>query len=351
MFRRIARGFRRFLKKVPIIGPIGEKIVRMHERFLPKQLRGFLGGEAPRRGGPPPREMGEGVVPAPYAQPPGVQSFLGSALGGQYTAPPATPMPGSIGPVIAAGPVGLNSLPAYQPPPPPPPSVYNPPMSYGPSPSWAELPRQPQMPESWNPGPPAWASTPPRTPEAPPNAGAEAPEPEEEEEDADGVSYDAEDGACCASCAAGGPCAGDGTPVPAEGYRAVRTQWTPGKRHRRLRPDGAMSPGDGPDGFGEWERLPTKNPIVLRENTGIRTGLYGFVDLSRRPFPIQLNARVLGPRKAISLIHEMLHVWCELNKIHLPHITLHQIAVGIHGDLVPVLDKINFMNRGERNPG
>lgn len=80
--------------------------------------------------------------------------------------------------------------------------------------------------------------------------------------------------------------------------------------------------------------------MTLRENTGLRDGLYGFVNLSTTPFRIELNSKVIPARKMIALIHEMMHVWARMYKIPLTHDNLHRIAVGIHQDLLPVLKQL-----------
>lgn len=80
--------------------------------------------------------------------------------------------------------------------------------------------------------------------------------------------------------------------------------------------------------------------MTLKMNGRLRDGLYGWVDLSKTPFEIQLNGRVLTKRKKVSLIHEMLHVWARMYKIPLTHDNLHRIAVGIETDLLPVLETL-----------
>lgn len=80
--------------------------------------------------------------------------------------------------------------------------------------------------------------------------------------------------------------------------------------------------------------------MTLKMNGRLRDGLYGWVDLGKVPFEIQLNGRVLTQRKAVSLIHEMMHVWTRMYKIPLSHDNLHRISVGIMTDLLPVLDDL-----------
>lgn len=72
--------------------------------------------------------------------------------------------------------------------------------------------------------------------------------------------------------------------------------------------------------------------------TPLKSGLFGTIRLNTTPFQIVLNETVLEPRKQVSLVHEMLHAFMELHKMHdFPHDKLHDIAVFVHGEILPVL--------------
>jgi hypothetical protein len=72
----------------------------------------------------------------------------------------------------------------------------------------------------------------------------------------------------------------------------------------------------------------------------MREGLYGVTRMDTFPFKIMINSRQMRPRQLISLTHEMLHVWAKLHKMEdLPHDKLHDLAVFIFSEIVPVLNR------------
>jgi hypothetical protein len=109
-------------------------------------------------------------------------------------------------------------------------------------------------------------------------------------------------------------------------------------------------PDPGPDrevgGFSrdEVRRIKTDSRIADVFEAPMRKGLFGVTRMDTYPFKIMINSKVVEPRKLISLVHEMLHVWAKLHKVEeLPHDKLHDLAVFIYSEIVPVVDK--FKNR------
>jgi hypothetical protein len=105
-------------------------------------------------------------------------------------------------------------------------------------------------------------------------------------------------------------------------------------------------PGRSAEGFSRDEvlRVRTGSSIADVFEAPMRKGLFGVTRMDTFPFKIMINGRVVEPRQLISLVHEMLHVWAKLHKVEeLPHDKLHDLAVFIYSEIVPVVEK--YKNR------
>lgn len=88
----------------------------------------------------------------------------------------------------------------------------------------------------------------------------------------------------------------------------------------------------------ETRRLQLASPIADIFETPMRSGLYGVTRMDVYPFKIVLNSKVLTPRRAISLVHELLHVYTKLHKKEtLPHAKLHDLSIFLFSEVLPPL--------------
>jgi hypothetical protein len=105
--------------------------------------------------------------------------------------------------------------------------------------------------------------------------------------------------------------------------------------------------GEEPESFSRDAgvvRVVTDSRVADVFEAPMRKGLYGVTRMDTFPFKIVINSRMVKPRQQVSLIHEMLHVWAKLHKMEdLPHDKLHDLAVFIRTEIVPVLEK--YMHR------
>lgn len=84
------------------------------------------------------------------------------------------------------------------------------------------------------------------------------------------------------------------------------------------------------------------NQQVVSEvfETPIIKGIYGYIDISKIPMRIHINSTYLNSRKAVSLVHEMIHLWENLNKYEeMDHLKLHRLSVFITTVVFPALRK------------
>jgi hypothetical protein len=87
-------------------------------------------------------------------------------------------------------------------------------------------------------------------------------------------------------------------------------------------------------------RVPVPSQVADVFEAPMRRGLYGVTKMNTYPFEVLINNRVMKPRQLISLTHEMLHIWAKLHKVEeLPHDKLHDLAVFIFSEIVPVVNR------------
>lgn len=97
-------------------------------------------------------------------------------------------------------------------------------------------------------------------------------------------------------------------------------------------------------------RVMTDSKVMDLFEAPMRQGLYGVTQMDKFPFRVVINSRVMKPRQAISLVHEMLHVFARLHKMDsLPHDKLHDLSIFIFSEILPALRK--FTNEGEHHGG
>lgn len=100
-------------------------------------------------------------------------------------------------------------------------------------------------------------------------------------------------------------------------------------------------------------RLPLDSTTADIFERPLRKGLFGVTKMDTYPFQIMLNSKILGSRQAISLVHEMLHVFMKLHKMEgFSHSRLHDLAVFIFGEILPVMKKYHSLKgQGEQEHG
>jgi len=72
--------------------------------------------------------------------------------------------------------------------------------------------------------------------------------------------------------------------------------------------------------------------------------LNGKVDISRRPYRIDINSNVPPPRQEIAFTHEMLHTLNDTMKWGLSHEKLHDIAFTLSGEVIPGMQALRELN-------
>jgi hypothetical protein len=78
--------------------------------------------------------------------------------------------------------------------------------------------------------------------------------------------------------------------------------------------------------------------VRARFENDMPNGLFGQVDVSRRPFEVKINRNVPLPRAQVSFTHEMLHTFDRMLKLNLPHEQIHSAAVMLVSEVLPGLN-------------
>lgn len=72
---------------------------------------------------------------------------------------------------------------------------------------------------------------------------------------------------------------------------------------------------------------------------------YGHIDYTVFPYRVRIDRKTPRGRQLVTLVHEMVHAISKLRKLGLTEIQVHALAIGILGDIIPVLEKHNVLER------
>jgi hypothetical protein len=72
---------------------------------------------------------------------------------------------------------------------------------------------------------------------------------------------------------------------------------------------------------------------------------YGHIDYTKFPFRVRIAKDTPRGRQLVTLVHEMVHAISRLRKLNLNEQQVHALAIGIIGDIIPVLEKQKVLER------
>jgi hypothetical protein len=103
------------------------------------------------------------------------------------------------------------------------------------------------------------------------------------------------------------------------------------------------------DPYGYWDAAVKRASVGQRGVADIRyvdrihtpdgRPAYGHIDYSVFPFRVRIAKGVPKGRQLVTLVHELVHAISRLRKIGLSEDQVHTVAIGIIGDIIPVLEK------------